>query len=143
MGSATFSVWIRRGDDAFSEDPDTNENLVVEYLNSAGNWITLETFLGGDTPGQIYTPSYALPSDALHAGFRIRFKQVGPATAGFDFWHIDDVKVSGRQTLATFFNTKGSGTYTLRFHLYIKLHGGLRDKEYIKFWVDDVRIIFQ
>ena len=36
---AELSVWIRRGDDAFSEDPDDGEDLVIEYRDAGGGWI--------------------------------------------------------------------------------------------------------
>jgi len=90
---ADLSFWLRRGDDAFSEDPEVlgNEDLVVEYLNGGGSWIELTRFLGGGTPGQIYTPTFSLPVDALHAGFRFRFRQVGGNGSDFDYYHIDDV----------------------------------------------------
>lgn len=44
-----LSLWIRRGSDAFSEDPNGSENLVVEYLDDNGTWIALETFSGTST----------------------------------------------------------------------------------------------
>jgi len=96
--SGSVTAWIRRGADSFSEDPDTNENLVVEYLNNVGAWATLETFFGNGTNGQIFMRNYALPANALHAGFQLRFRQTGgsggpPANGGigWDYWHMDDV----------------------------------------------------
>ena len=44
-----LSLWIRRDSDAFSEDPDGSENLVVEYLDDTGTWTALETFSGTST----------------------------------------------------------------------------------------------
>jgi MSHA biogenesis protein MshQ len=87
-----LTVWIRRGADSFSNAPETGEDLVVEYLSSSNVWIALETFAGGGNPGDIYTPTYDLPSDAAHAGLRIRFRHVG-ADAG-DYWHIDEPRVT-------------------------------------------------
>jgi len=37
--AARLGIWVRRGSDAISEDPDNGENLVVEYLNDVGAWI--------------------------------------------------------------------------------------------------------
>lgn len=91
-GVAVF-CWIRRGSDSFSEDPDTNENLIIEYLNSSSSWVQLDIFYGNGTPGQIYNKQYNLPSNALHAGFRLRFRQTGGGS-GYDYWHIDDVIIS-------------------------------------------------
>jgi len=89
------SMWIRRGSDTISEDPDNGENLVVEYLNDSLNWITLETFLGNGTPGQIFTRSYNLPATAQHNGFQIRFRQTGGNNGLYDYWHVDDVCIEG------------------------------------------------
>ncbi len=86
-----LSMWIRRGSDAFSEFPDLNENLVVEYLNDTGTWSTLETFAGGGAAGQIFTRNYNIPANGRHAGFRLRFRQTGGSGAPWDFWHVDDV----------------------------------------------------
>jgi len=85
------TLWIRRGSDAFSEDPDPGEDLFIEYLNSASTWINLETFLGSGVDGQIYTRTYAMPAAAKHANFRLRIRmQQGNGTT-WDHWHIDDV----------------------------------------------------
>ena len=86
-----LDVWVRRGDDSFSEDPDNNEDLVIEYLNDSGSWIVLEAFVGQSTPGEIFTRSYALPAAAMHAGFQIRFRQTGGNGSDNDYWHVDDV----------------------------------------------------
>ena len=88
---ARLDLWVRRGADAFSEDPDTNENLVVQYRNSSGGWVTLETFPGNGTPGQILTRQYTLPAAARHAAFSIRFTLTGGSGSDFDYWHVDDV----------------------------------------------------
>jgi uncharacterized repeat protein (TIGR01451 family) len=86
-----LTMWIRRGADAFSEDPDSGENLVVEYRNASGTWAVLETFNGGGSSGQIYTRTYNLPAAGRHANFALRFRQTNGSGQGYDFWHIDDV----------------------------------------------------
>jgi len=88
---STLSMWVRRGSDAFSEDPDGGENLVVEYLDDVGAWVALESFSGAGGPGQIFNRSYAMPVAARHNGFQIRFRQTGGSGAPWDFWHVDDV----------------------------------------------------
>ena len=95
---ATLTTWLRRGADAFSENPDNGEDLAVEYLDSSSNWVTLESFAGADTNGAIINISSDLPAAAFHAGFQLRFRQTGgsggpPSNGGigFDYWHIDDV----------------------------------------------------
>jgi uncharacterized repeat protein (TIGR01451 family) len=86
-----LTAWIRRGADSFSEDPDTAEDLVVEYLNDVGTWVALETFTGSGAQGQIYTRAYDLPVAGRHSGFRLRFRMTGGSGAPWDYWHIDDV----------------------------------------------------
>jgi hypothetical protein len=97
MVAAEVRVWIQRGSDTFSEDPDFGEDLVLEYLNDVAAWITLETFPGDGTPGEVIQRTYSLPADALHAGFRLRFTQIWGSGGGSDYWHIDDVYVSLRR----------------------------------------------
>lgn len=91
---ADFTAWVRRGSDTFSEDTDANEDFEIQYLNSSGTWITLETFLGSGTKGEIINVSRSLPIDALHSGFRIRVEQTAGSNLPFDFWHIDDVTIT-------------------------------------------------
>ena len=89
-----ITMWIRRGADSFSEDPDNNENLVVEYLDNGGSWIALENFSGNGNNGQIFSRTYVIPAAGRHAGFRLRFRMAGGSGAGWDFWHVDDVCVN-------------------------------------------------
>lgn len=90
---ATVSVWVRRGDDDFSEDPDANENLIIEYLNDAGSYMVLETFAGDGAPGEIYNRVYALPDDGLHNGMRVRISQTAGNGSDWDYWHVDSLSV--------------------------------------------------
>ena len=86
-----LTVWIRRGSDAFSENPDGVENLVIEYRDDVGSWISLETFTGSGSQGQIFTRTYSLPASAQHSGFQVRFRMLAGSGSIWDFWHIDDV----------------------------------------------------
>ena len=86
-----LTMWIRRGDDDFSEDPDPGENLVVEYLNNVGNWVALESFNGNGNAGQIFVRSYTLPAAGRHAGMRLRYRMTNGDGIDADFWHVDDV----------------------------------------------------
>lgn len=88
---SNLTMWIRRGSDFFSEDPDSGENLVVEYLNNVGTWVALETFSGSGGQGQIFNRSYNLPAAGRHANLQVRFRMTAGSGAPFDFWHIDDV----------------------------------------------------
>lgn len=86
-----ISLWIRRGSDSFSEDPDNGENLVVEYQDNVGSWVALESFSGNGAGGQIFSRTYTLPAAGLHASMRLRFRMTGGSGSSFDFWHVDDV----------------------------------------------------
>ncbi len=86
-----ITIWVRRGDDSFSEDPDSGEDLVLEYLDSSNNWQTLETFLGSGTDGEIYERTYSMGSDAKHSNFQIRLRMTNGSGENWDYWHIDDV----------------------------------------------------
>ncbi|MEO0345534.1 MAG: hypothetical protein AAF229_04665 [Pseudomonadota bacterium] len=88
---SALSLWIRRGADAFSENPDGVEDFLVEYLDDGGNWVLLEQFAGSGTPGEVFLRSYPMPANARHTGFRIRLRQLDGSGPTFDFWHADDV----------------------------------------------------
>ena len=72
---SNLTLWIRRGGDAFSEDPDGGEDLQVQYLDNTSTWQTLETFTGSGTQGQEFLRSYNLPANGRHAGFQVRFRR--------------------------------------------------------------------
>lgn len=99
--SPYLSLWLRRGSDAFSEDPDNGEDLTIEYLNSSNVWTTLDTFAGNGTPGEILELGYALPADAIHSNFKIRFHMLNGSGANFDYWHVDDVCVKPQPAAPT------------------------------------------
>lgn len=90
-GLNQITVWVRRGADAFSENPEGGENLQFQYLNASSAWVTLETFAGGGTQGQIFNRTYNLPTAAQHANFQVRFNQTAGSGVDFDYWHIDDL----------------------------------------------------
>lgn len=86
-----ITLWVQRGQDSFSENPDAGEDFIIEYLNDVGAWVTLETFAGSGSPGQTFSRTYAIPAAGRHAGFQLRFRQVAASGPAFDFWHVDDV----------------------------------------------------
>ena len=93
-----LSIWVRGGDDSFSEGIDNTEDLYVEYRDQNGNWNRLDTFYGGTAArGTIYTETYTLPTDAQHNNLQIRFvdtRDSSDTTSQYDYWHIDDIIVS-------------------------------------------------
>lgn len=119
------TLWVRRGSDAFSEDPDPGEDLVVEYLDVFGNWIPLETFSGSGTDGEIFTRSYDLSNTtaAHHSGFRLRLRMLAGSGAAWDFWHIDDIcYVSQPSVAATALEIShdGSGQYCVEEQISVR-----------------------
>jgi hypothetical protein len=88
--TATLSAWVRRGDNSFSDAPDSNEDLLVQWRTNVTGWTTLETFLGQGSPGEVFTRSYTLPAAALANGFQVRVAQTG-GQANEDYWHVDDL----------------------------------------------------
>ena len=49
--AARLTMWIRRGDDAFSEDPDTGEDFYVEYQRADASWGVLQVYFGSGATG--------------------------------------------------------------------------------------------
>lgn len=94
-GVNEITVWVRRGSDAFSENPESGENLTLEYLNSSSVWVGLETFNGNGGQGQIFNRTYALPGSAQHTNFRVRFAYSFGSGVDFDYWHVDDICFNG------------------------------------------------
>ena len=103
-----LTIWVRRGDDSFSENPEGSENMILEYYNSSNNWITLETFTGTGTPGEIFNRTYTMPADAKHANFRVRLSQTSGSGVNFDYWHIDDVCLTAAVNFPTITMQKSS-----------------------------------
>lgn len=90
-----MNVWIRRGDKDFSDGPGKDEDLFVEYLDASGNWNELANYDGDGSEGQIYTPSFALPAEAAHEKFSVRFRMTGDKKVDKSFWHVDSLCLTG------------------------------------------------
>ncbi len=98
VGGLTYFTYVWECRDILSEDPDTGEDLAVEYLASDGTtWKQVDYFWGSGTPGEVFDRSgnnrLVLPADAIHPGFRLRFRQTSGSGVYYDFWHVDDVTV--------------------------------------------------
>jgi uncharacterized repeat protein (TIGR01451 family) len=106
-GNITY--WVRSGT-TVTRDPVAKKDLVVEYLNSSGAWITLATYLGSVAAGTAYSGSHVIPADAKHPNFRLRFRKL--AGSGYDksYWHIDDACVGDLLPTADLALTKTGGT---------------------------------
>jgi predicted Zn-dependent protease len=95
LSSLTLSYWYQRTGDG--DPPEIGDDLLIEYLNAAGNWVEVQRQLGGGPDMTTYEHvTVAMPSGALHANFRVRFRlsQVTPS-AGADDWFVDDVSITG------------------------------------------------
>ncbi|MHC4570956.1 MAG: LamG-like jellyroll fold domain-containing protein [Planctomycetota bacterium] len=75
------------------EDPDSGEDLVIEYWNSS-NWVELSRH-PGDGPDMTWYEEVVvpLPSGAYHAGFRLRISSTG-TSGDYDDWFVDDVSIA-------------------------------------------------
>ena len=73
--------------------PETGDDLFVEYYDSTGNWILLNQHPGSlENMTEFIELKTALPGNAYHSSFRLRFRNI--ATSGdFDDWFVDDVYV--------------------------------------------------
>jgi hypothetical protein len=107
--TGNISYWVRSGITA-AQDPDTGEDLIVEYQNDVGNWINLDTFPGSAAAGTPYTRTHALPADALHTDFRLRFHTLNGSDFDNDYWHVDDVCVGDPIPTADLALTKAGTT---------------------------------
>lgn len=87
------------------DSPEQSEDLVVSYLNEAGDWIVAQRQRGADADMTVFTDvAINLPADALHANFALRFDSIGSATeldadgnevvGAYDDWFIDNVELS-------------------------------------------------
>lgn len=101
-GSLELEVWVRRGDDSFSENPEDGEDLVLEYFTNGGAWSELETFPGSGSAGEILARNYSLPADAQHASFSVRLRQTDGDGSTYDYWHIDDICLTMAPILFSF-----------------------------------------
>ncbi len=96
--SANLSFWVGV-DGIFGGVPNSGEDLKVEILLASGNWQKIEQYTSSLFDfGATYNYNAALPENALHSDFQIRFTMLGGGVNIFDFlgdyWYIDDVVVS-------------------------------------------------
>jgi len=106
--SGNLSYWV--GVDGsliglFGSAPNPGEDLKVEILLSTGNWQQVSLYVSNSTIfslfdlfGSYFNYNAALPSNALHSGFRIRYTMLGGGVSLFDllgdYWYIDNITVS-------------------------------------------------
>lgn len=71
---------------------DNGEQLVVEFLSSQQHWVELNRITSDGVDQNAFDfHQHALPGNALHNEFRLRFRTLGDSQG--DDWYIDDVQV--------------------------------------------------
>lgn len=95
--SLTVEFWAQKGANSFSDQPDAGwgEDLIIEYLDSDGNWVEIDRIEDTVEPGAEFSESLTIDDDAaFHDGFQLRFHQEGASNPPCDYWHVDDVAVT-------------------------------------------------
>ena len=92
-----LTAWVLQGSFSCGEEPDSGEDLQIQYIDAAGTWVTLNTWSGATSGGTVQQWSTNLPPAALHANTQIRINQIsgsGSGTTCCDFWFVDDVHLA-------------------------------------------------
>jgi len=99
------------------ETPDAGDYLNVDYRNEYGEWLTLNSHPGiGIAQSTFENITLALPADAMHGSFQLRFHTLG-SCVDCDDWFIDDIRVdfapdiSVDPAMLTFTLPKGDSTF--------------------------------
>ena len=88
-----------------SDRPEETDSLMVEFLDTANNWVRIKTYPGVSN----FISQYTIPSFSqdfvhltdgrfLHAGFQFRFRNLATITGNNDHWHIDYVYLDENRT---------------------------------------------
>jgi len=73
--------------------PWAGEDLIVEYLTAGGTWVQLGRQAGSTFNMTSYRERRVLlPTGALHAGFRLKIRNIAQSGA-VDDWFVDDVQI--------------------------------------------------
>ena len=88
-----FHAWVRQGSSGCGEEPDSNENLYLQYKTSSNSWTTFRTFQGSTSGGTVTNVVYNLPAAALHSTSQFRIYQNSGSGTCCDYWFVDDVHI--------------------------------------------------
>ena len=92
ISAMPLHVWVREGSSDCGEEPDSGEDLQIQYRTASNTWTTLHTFSGAPTSSGSSTQYMTnLPAAALHTNTQIRFHQTSGSSTCCDYWFIDDV----------------------------------------------------
>lgn len=95
--SMPLTAWVLQGFSGCGEEPDSSEDLQIQYIDVNGNWVVENTWLGSTSGGTAQQWSTNLPTAALHANTQIRISQISGSGSGAtccDFWFVDDVNLA-------------------------------------------------
>ena len=95
--SMPLHAWILQGSFSCGEEPDSGEDLQIQYIDTNGAWVTLNTWAGATSGGNAQQWTTNLPQAALHANTQIRINQISGSGSGAtccDFWFVDDVHLA-------------------------------------------------
>ncbi len=94
LESIKISFDVIEGRDSFSEDADPGEDLSVHYIDNNGQLQFIGRYYGGGarTAG---TVTVTKGSNATYNGFKLRFIKGSGAGPCYDYWHIDNIKITG------------------------------------------------
>lgn len=82
------------GRDDYSEDPDSGEDISVHWIDKNGNLQYFQRFYGGGgTTNDTFT-YYLGGSLPFHNNFKIRFIRGSGTGDCWDYWHVDNIKVT-------------------------------------------------
>ncbi len=92
-GAARLDCAVQRTGAGDSPEPD--DDLFIEYFNSASEWVSLRT-IAGAAPDQTDFDHFfdLLPADAYHEHFRFRFRRTQGELGDLDDYFVDDVSLT-------------------------------------------------
>ncbi len=86
------------------ENPETGEDLYIEYLDNTGTWQVIGYYAGSDTStegvGQVVIAD--LPTSVYHSGFELRIRRVGGSGSDWDYWIVDDIVIAKKPGLVSY-----------------------------------------
>ena len=92
VSAMPLHVWVREGSFNCGEEPDSGEDLQIQYRTASNTWTILHTFPGNPTSSGTATQYMTnLPAAALHTNTQIRFHQTTGSSTCCDYWFVDDV----------------------------------------------------
>jgi len=115
------------------DSPEANDDLFVEYRDSAGVWQLLQQHLGSGPDMTTFSEvELPLPPAAYHSAFRLRLRSIGTAGA-YDDWFVDDLYVGPPQPFKlsldpAFASQYGPAGDTMQYTLQIANRGSQADQ---------------